>query len=106
MTATDRLSLLQYEHLGLDDVAAAEFKVALGELRKLALGDRYEHHAALHLGDIAEAENRQQLDQTKNWGIGFLQGLTCAQTLTEEQVKALRGVFQGAAKRSLARMPG
>ncbi|MNP64746.1 hypothetical protein D3C76_1602650 [compost metagenome] len=72
----------------------------------MALGDRYEHHAALYLGDIAEAENRQQLDQTKNWGIGFLQGLSCAQTLTEEQVKALRGVFQAAAKRSLARMPG
>ncbi|MFK0310695.1 hypothetical protein ACIQUF_05565 [Pseudomonas sp. NPDC090233] len=105
MTATDRLSLLQYEHLGLDDVAAAEFKVALDELRKLALGDRYEYHAALYLGDIADAKSRQQLDQTRNWGIGFLQGLTCAQAFTEEQIKALRGVFQAAAKRSLERLP-
>ena len=71
MTATDRLSLLQYEHLGLDDVAAAEFKVALEELRKLALEDRYEHPAALHLGDIADAENRQELAETKGWGSVF-----------------------------------
>ena len=105
MTATDRLSLLQYEHLGLDDVAAAEFKVALDELRKLALVDRYEHPAALYLGDIADAENRQQLDQTRNWGIGFLQGLTCAQALSEERIKALRDVFQAAAKRSSERLP-
>ncbi|NIE77882.1 hypothetical protein F3J44_28410 [Pantoea sp. Tr-811] len=104
MTATDRLSLLQYEHLGLDDVAAAEFKIALEALRKLALEDRYEHPAALHLGDIADSENRQQLAETKGWGIGFLQGLTCAKALTPDQLEALRQVFQGAAERAIKRM--
>lgn len=103
MTATDRLSLLQYEHLGLDDVAAAEFKVALEELRKLALEDRYEHPAALHLGDIADAENRQELAETKAWGIGFLQGLTCAKAFNQEQLEALRRVFQAAADRAIKR---
>ncbi|MFJ4064266.1 hypothetical protein ACIPW4_03100 [Pseudomonas sp. NPDC089996] len=104
MTATDRLSLLQYEHLGLDDVAAAEFKVALEALRKLALEDRYEHPAALYLGDIAEAENRKELAETKNWGTGFLQGLTCAKALTEDQLEAMRKVFQAAAERAVKRM--
>jgi len=103
MTATDRLSLLQYEHLGLDDVAAAEFKVALEELRKLALEDRYEHPAALHLGDIADAENRQDLAETKGWGIGFLPGLPCAQALSQEQLEALRRVFQAGAGRAIKR---
>ncbi|BBH46304.1 hypothetical protein [Pseudomonas sp. KU43P] len=106
MTATDRLSLLQFEHLGLDDVAAAEFKIALKELRDLALEDRYEHHAALHLGDIADAEDRQQLDEARNWGIGFLQGLICAKGLSQNQIDALRRVFQTAAERSLARIRG
>jgi hypothetical protein len=104
MTATDRLSLLQYEHLGLDDAAAAEFKVALEELRKLALEDRYEHPAALHLGDIADAENRQELAETKGWGTGFLQGLTCAKAFSPEQLEALRRVFQGAGERAIKRM--
>lgn len=105
MTATDRLSLLQYEHMGLDDVAAAEFKVALDELRKLSLEDRYEHPAALHLGDIADAVNRQEMAEVKSWGIGFLQGLICAKALPKEQVEAMRSVFQAAAERALGRMP-
>ncbi|MFJ3077353.1 MULTISPECIES: hypothetical protein [Pseudomonas] len=104
MTATDRLSLLQFEHLGLDDVAAAEFKIALKALRDLALEDRYEHHAALHLGDIADAEDRQQLEEARNWGIGFLQGVTCAKGLSQAQTDGLRRVFQTAAERTLARI--
>ncbi|AXM94662.1 hypothetical protein ACU5P1_11500 [Pseudomonas plecoglossicida] len=106
MTATDRLSLLQYEYLGLDDVAVPEFKIALKELRDLALEDRYEHHAALHLGDIADAENCQQLKEARNWGLGFLQGLACAKGLSQSQIDGLGRVFQLAAERSAARIAG
>ncbi|WDY55662.1 hypothetical protein [Pseudomonas sp. PSKL.D1] len=106
MTATDRLSLLQYEHLGLDDAAAAEFQVALQELRKLALEDRYEHPAALHLGDIADSETRQELSETKGWGVGFLQGLISAKAFPDDKdkVEALRRVFQAAAERTRQRL--
>ncbi|WP_449433560.1 hypothetical protein [Pseudomonas putida] len=102
MTATDRLSLLQFEHLSLGDAAAAQFTIALDALRALKLADRYEHPAALYLGDIAEACDREQLVVAKGQGIGFAHGLLAAKAITESKREELCRVFQGAAERALA----
>ncbi|MBA1200690.1 hypothetical protein G7009_02650 [Pseudomonas capeferrum] len=105
MTATDRLSLLQFEHLSMSGAAAAQFSIALDELRALRLQDRYEHPAALYLGDIAEAGSREELAAAKGQGLGFAHGLIVAKAIAEQEADELRRVFQNAAERTGARLP-
>ncbi|GEM_PF-295676 len=100
MTATDRLSLLQFEHLSLGKNAAAQFTIALDELRALKLAERFEHPVALYLGDIADAKDREELICAKSLGIGFAHGLTAAKAITESEAEGIRRVFHNAAERA------
>ncbi|MFS0827292.1 hypothetical protein [Pseudomonas phoenicis] len=102
MTVTDRLSLLQYEHLSLGGSAAAQFTQSLDALRVLNLAERYEHPAALYLGDIADVEDRDELLCAKSLALGFVHGLIVAKVISENQGEDLRQVFQDAADRALA----
>lgn len=104
MTATDRLSLLQFEHLSMSGEAAAQFSIALEELRKLRLQDRYEHPVALYLGDIAEADNREELATARGQGLGFAHGLIAAKAISDQKADELRRVFQNAVERTGARL--
>ena len=106
MTATDRLSLLQFEHLSMSRDAAAQFRTALDELRALRLQDRYEHPAALYLGDIAEADNREELATARGQGLGFAHGLIAAKAISEQKADALRRIFQNAVERTGSRLSG
>lgn len=100
MRATDRVSLLQFEHLSLDETAAAQFTIALEELRALKLADRFENPAALYLGDIADARDQEELLCAKNLGIGFVHGLAVAKAITEPEAEKLRRVYHNAAQRA------
>lgn len=100
MSATDRLSLVQFEHLSLSEAAAAQFTIALEELRALKLSDRLENPVALYLGDIADARDREELICAKSLGIGFVHGLSVAKGITESEAEALRQVFHNAADRA------
>ncbi|CAM3680835.1 hypothetical protein CCOS865_02082 [Pseudomonas reidholzensis] len=102
MTATDRLSLLQFEHLSLGAEAAAQFAISVDELRALKLLERYEHPAALYLGDIADAKDREELLCAKSLGIGFAHGLIAARVIVKAEAESLRRIFQNAADRALA----
>ncbi|AIR91090.1 hypothetical protein [Pseudomonas cremoricolorata] len=101
MTVTDRLSLLQYEHLSLGGTAAAQFTLSLDALRALSLAERYEHPAALYLGDIADVDNRDELLGAKHLALGFAHGLIVAKVISEAKGEALRQVFQDAAERAI-----
>lgn len=100
MSVTDRLSLIQFEHLSLSETAAAQFTIALGELRAIKLSDRFENPVAQYLGDIADAGDRVELASARNLGIGFIHGLTVAKGITEAQAEAVRSVFQNAVDRA------
>ncbi|AIL61751.1 hypothetical protein [Pseudomonas alkylphenolica] len=102
MTATDRLSLLQFEHLSLGGDAAAQFNTSLSALRALKLLERYEHPAALYLGDIADARDREELLCAKSLGMGFTHGLIAARVIVELEAESLRRVFHDATERALA----
>lgn len=102
MTVTDRLSLLQFEHLSLGGRAAAQFTLSLEALRVLTLAERYEHPAALYLGDIADVDDREELLCAKSLALGFAHGLIVAKVISESKGQALREVFQEAADRALA----
>lgn len=106
VTATDRLSLLQFEHLSLGGDAAAQFVISLSELRALRLLERYEHPAALYLGDIADAKDREELLCAKSLGMGFTHGLIAARAIAELEAESLRRVFHDAADRALAELLG
>ncbi|MNE04670.1 hypothetical protein D3C76_384050 [compost metagenome] len=105
MSATNRLSLLQYEHLSLGGAAAAQFTIALKDLEVLDLPTRYENSAALYLGDIAEASDREQLASAKGQGIGFAQGLLAAKAISEKKSEELCSVYRSAAERAKAGLP-
>ncbi|HDS1736279.1 MULTISPECIES: hypothetical protein [Pseudomonas] len=106
MTATDRLSLLQFEHLSLGGDAAAQFAISVNALRALKLLERYEHPAALYLGDIADAGDREELLGAKSLGLGFTQGLLAAKVIVKSEGESLRRIFLEAAERALAGLEG
>jgi hypothetical protein len=102
---TDRLSLLQFEQLSLKPAAASQFALSLKALEQLALPERYAYRAAHYLGDMAEAENSQQLAVAKEQGIGFAQGLLTAAAIEDALAQSLNTIFEDAFARALAQLP-
>ena len=102
---TDRLSLLQFEHLSLRPAAASQFALSLAALEQLSLPERYAVRAAHYLGDMAEAENRQQLAAAKEQSIGFSQGLLTAAVIENTLAQKLDEVFDDAFTRAQAQLP-
>ncbi|BCJ07783.1 MULTISPECIES: hypothetical protein [unclassified Pseudomonas] len=102
---TDRLSLLQFEQLSLKPAAASQFALSLKDLEQLTLPERYAYRAAHYLGDMAEAENSQQLAVAKEQGIGFTQGLLTAAAIEDALAKRLIEVFNNASERASKLLP-
>ncbi|PYB84269.1 MULTISPECIES: hypothetical protein [Pseudomonas] len=102
---TDRLSLLEYEKLSMKPAAAKQFGLSLEELKQLTLLDSYASRAAHYLGDMAEAENSQQLAVAKDQGIGFAHGLLTATAIEDALAKRLIEVFNNASERAHKLLP-
>lgn len=100
---TDRLNLLQFEHLSLTDAAIEQFELSLEALRAQGLQDRYEQPLGLYLADIADAEDVPQLLAAKNLGLGLIHGLLLAKAVSPETAQSLRQLFSEAAERAVAK---
>lgn len=98
---TDRLNLLQFEHLSLSDAAIEQFERSLAALRAEGLQDRYEQALGLYLADIADAEDVQQLLAAKNLGLGLVHGLVLAKAVSPATAEKLRQLFSEAAERAI-----
>ncbi|MDH0300968.1 MULTISPECIES: hypothetical protein [unclassified Pseudomonas] len=99
---TDRLSLLQFEHLSLSPAAVEQFSIALEALLRLSLSESITHHVAHYLGDLAEAQDARQLAEAVGLGIGFIWELRAAHTIKASQEKALLEVFRESRERAIA----
>ncbi|MDH0645733.1 hypothetical protein N5D48_01960 [Pseudomonas sp. GD03858] len=100
--STDRLSLLQFEHLSLSPAAAEQFALARKALERLSLSESITHHVAHYLGDLAEAQDALQLAEAVGLGIGYIWELRAARALKVSQEKALLEVFREARERAIA----
>ncbi|MFK0092617.1 hypothetical protein [Pseudomonas sp. NPDC090592] len=104
--ATDRVSLIHFDKLSMSPAAADRFQNALDALAALKLQDRNVYLIAPYLGDIADASDAAQLDTALGQCIRVIDELLEGNSVSKVKAEEVRQVFQSAADRTRAELPG